>query len=58
LRIPPKPEIHVTLSEAELARDYATIGALCAHPRLDRFIRWVAGRPLGFPSRSPGKRRR
>ncbi len=51
-------EIHATLSEAELARDYATIEALRAHPRLAKFIRWVAKRPPGFQSKVPGKRRR
>ncbi|MEC7258602.1 MAG: HNH endonuclease [Pseudomonadota bacterium] len=50
-------EIHATLSETELARDYATVEALRAHPRLDRFIRWVRKRPPGFSSRIPGKRR-
>jgi hypothetical protein len=30
---------------------------LRAHPRLDRFIRWVRKRPPGFNSRIPGKRR-
>ena len=50
-------EIHATLSETELARDYATVEALRAHPRLDRFIRWVRKRPPGFNSRIPGKRR-
>ena len=51
-------EIHATLTEAELARDYATIEALRAHPRLAKFIAWVAKRPPGFHSRSPGPRRR
>lgn len=50
-------EIHATLSESALARDYATIAALRAHPRLARFIEWVARRPPGFRSRIPGKRR-
>ena len=50
-------EIHATLSETELARDYATVEALRDHPRLDRFIRWVRKRPPGFNSRIPGKRR-
>lgn len=50
-------EIHATLSETELARDYATIAALRAHPRLAKFIRWVARRPPGFRSRVPGPRR-
>ncbi|WP_306114788.1 MULTISPECIES: HNH endonuclease [unclassified Roseovarius] len=51
-------EIHATLTEAELARDYATINALQAHPRLAKFIRWVAKRPLDFHSKTPGRRRK
>jgi len=51
-------EIHATLSEAELARDYASIAALKSHPRIARFIRWVAKRPPGFHSKTPGARRR
>ena len=51
-------EIHATLTEAELARDYATVEALRAHPRLAGFFRWVAKRPPGFGSKVPGKRRR
>ncbi len=51
-------EIHATLSEAELARSYATVEALRTHPRLAKFIRWVAKRPPGFNSRIPGPRRR
>jgi len=41
-------EIHATLTEGELARAYASIEALRAHPRLARFIAWVAKRPPGF----------
>ena len=51
-------EIHATLTEAELARDYATVEALRAHPRLGRFINWVAKRPPTFHSRTAGKGRR
>ena len=50
-------EIHATLSEAELARGYATPEALRAHPRLAAFIRWIARRPPGFLSRVPVARR-
>ena len=50
-------EIHATLSETELAREFHTIAALRAHPRLAKFIRWVAKRPPGFRSKTPGKRR-
>jgi hypothetical protein len=51
-------EIHATLSEAELAREYATVDALRAHPRLAKFAAWVAKRPPGFLSRVPGGQRR
>ena len=51
-------EIHATLTEAELARDYATIDALRAHPRLENFINWVRKRPPGFHSKTPGRRRK
>jgi hypothetical protein len=52
-------EIHAALTEAELARDYATIEALRAHPRIARFVGWVARRPPEFISRVPcGRRRR
>jgi len=50
-------EIHATLSETELARAYFTTEELRAHPRLAKFIRWVAKRPPGFRSKVPGKRR-
>ena len=50
-------EIHATLTETELARDYATIEALQAHPRLARFIQWASKRPPDFHSKTPGKRR-
>ena len=50
-------EIHASLTEAELARSYNTPEALRAHPRLSKFIAWVARRPPGFQSKTPGKRR-
>lgn len=50
-------EIHASLSETELARDFTTIDALRTHPRLARFITWVQKRPPEFRSRVPGKRR-
>lgn len=50
-------EIHATLSETELARDYHTPEALRSHPRLAKFATWVAKRPPDFHSKTPGKRR-
>ncbi len=51
-------EIHVTFTETELARHYNTPDALRAHPRMARFIDWVARRPPAFHSKSPGPRRK
>ena len=51
-------EIHATLSEADLAREYCTIEALRAHPRLAAFVTWVAKRPPSFHSKTPGRRRK
>ena len=50
-------EVHAILSEAELARSYATVDALRTHPRLATFLAWVSKRPPGFRSRVPGRRR-
>lgn len=50
-------EIHASLTETELARSYATIESLRTHPRLARFIQWVAKRPATFTSQSQGNRR-
>jgi len=40
--------IHATLSNAELARDYANPAVLRAHPAIARYLRWVAGKPADF----------
>lgn len=50
-------EIHATLSETELAREFHTVEALRAHPRLAKFAAWVAKRPPYFHSKTPGGRR-
>lgn len=50
-------KIHAVLSEAELARHYASIEALRAHPEIARFIDWVRKRPPGFHARTAGGRR-
>ena len=51
-------EIHATLTEAELAREFYTTAALRAHPRLAKFFQWVGKRPPSFSSKVPGKRRK
>ncbi|MCI4660409.1 MAG: HNH endonuclease [Neomegalonema sp.] len=51
-------EIHAALTEAELAREYNTFEALRAHPKLARFIAWIAQKPPCFHSASHGNHRR
>lgn len=51
-------EIHAALTEAELARSYDTVEKLRDHPRIARFIAWVATKPPGFYSRTAGGRRK
>ncbi|MAV71835.1 MAG: HNH endonuclease [Marinovum sp.] len=51
-------EIHITLSEAELARTYNNLKALREHPRLSKFISWVKKRPPEFLSRSRGRKKK
>ena len=38
-------EIHASLTEAELARDYHSIDALRQHPRIAKFINWIKNGP-------------
>jgi hypothetical protein len=45
-------EIHATLTEAEIARAYADPASLRAHPRLARFVAWIADKPPAFHARS------
>ncbi len=51
-------EIHATLSEAELAREFNIPEALRAHPRLAKFIAWVRKRPATFHSKTPKRLRK
>jgi hypothetical protein len=41
-------QIHAVLTEAELARQYATVEALLAHPELKVFVAWVRTKPEDF----------
>ena len=51
-------EVHATLTEAELARDFATVESLRAHPRLARFVAWVRDKDPAFHSRTAKPTRR
>ncbi|QFU10251.1 hypothetical protein PARPLA_00184 [Rhodobacteraceae bacterium THAF1] len=46
-------EIHATLTEAELARNFNTLDALRTHPRLEKFVVRVSKRPPAFRSKIP-----
>jgi 5-methylcytosine-specific restriction endonuclease McrA len=41
-------QIHALLTETELARQYATVEALLAHPELKTFVAWVKKKPEDF----------
>ncbi|MGB0855091.1 MAG: HNH endonuclease [Pikeienuella sp.] len=51
-------EIHSTLTEAELAREFNTPEALRAHPALAKFAAWISRKPPGFHSRTKGGHRK
>ena len=44
-------QIHALFSETELARHYGSAEALLAHPDVQKFVRWVQGKPPGFYER-------
>lgn len=50
-------KIHSLFSDKELAERYYSIELLCAHPEIEKFVRWVAKRPPGFYSKTVGKKR-
>jgi hypothetical protein len=41
-------QIHALLTETELARQYATVDALLAHPEMQAFVAWVKTKPDDF----------
>ncbi len=48
-------KIHSLFTEAVLARSYASVDALRAHPEIGRFVGWLEGKPADFhaATRSP-----
>ena len=50
--------IQENFTESQLARDYASIEALKAHPAILKFVRWVSKKDPTFhaPTLGPGKR--
>jgi glutaredoxin-related protein len=40
-------QIHKTLTEKELEREYNTVEALRSQPDLEKFVRWIEDKPHG-----------
>lgn len=45
-------QVHALFTETELARQYATVEALLAHPEMARFVAWVRTKPDDFFERT------
>lgn len=48
--------IHMTLTNAELARFYTDAPALRSHPVISRFLVWIADKPLDFHAPTRARR--
>jgi 5-methylcytosine-specific restriction endonuclease McrA len=48
-------QIHRTLTEKELEREYNTVEALLTHPDILQFVRWVECKPHGVASRGESR---
>ncbi len=44
-------QIHATLSEKELERQFYTIELLRNHPDIAKFAKWIANKPVGYKPR-------
>jgi len=51
-------KVHGVFTEAELARSYDTVEMLLADPRIEKFAKWIAKRPINFHDSTPSLRRR
>lgn len=54
-------KIHSLFSESVLARQYATISALKAHPDIESFVQWLDGKPADFykaMGKAPNRRKK
>ena len=49
-------QVHRTLTEKELEREYNTVEALLSHPDISRFVRWIERNPHGVVPRGEGVR--
>lgn len=44
-------QIHRTLTEKDLEREYNTVEALRSHPEISRFVKWIEKKPHGVVGR-------
>ena len=58
LHRPCHDKVHAVLTEAQLARSYASVEALIAEPEIAKFAKWIAKRPVEFSDRTTSLRRR
>lgn len=58
LHRPCHDKIHAVFTEAQLARNYASIDALLTDPDISKFAAWITKRPIGFCDRTPSLRKR
>jgi hypothetical protein len=49
-------QVHRTLTEKELEREYNTVEALLSHPDIFRFVSWIERKPHGVVDRSDRSR--
>ena len=50
-------QIHRTLTEKELEREYNTVEALLSHLGISRFVRWIERKPTAsWPAAKPVKK--
>ncbi|MGY8640337.1 MAG: HNH endonuclease, partial [Verrucomicrobiales bacterium] len=51
-------KIHSVFTEAELAKNFATIELMLEHEEIQKFVKWVKKRPPEYKSSNRGNHRR
>ena len=51
-------KVHAVFTEADLARNFASIESLLSDPEIAKFSKWIAKRPIEFNDRTTSLRRR
>jgi hypothetical protein len=45
-------QLHAVLTEKELEREWNSLEKIHSHPEIQKFTRWIAGKPRGFRNRT------